>query len=713
MANPTLEQLEQWDREATEKENNLSKNRNNYKEVKKSTYNENLIKSPTLDELEEWDREATEKEELGKSKTSIDKVNYALMHPAHGKRLRDVFLGGAQSLVNTPSSIINAIKPGTVSSFNFAPKSTGTEEGKFLFDMVAPTKIGKAISGIGKVAELVPTLNSLFGGIKNAANANKLLSGTGQIARTGIEGGIGGAITNQEDDQEDDSIQKNALFGLSTGAGLSGAGRVAGAGLRGAAKALGASLDMANPFNSNLSSKVLEKNLEAAENTRTPIGDILGSPKLKKIYENYISPIPGSSSMDTLSGVEKNISNQGEKILSDLIGNINPSNIPDKLVGSLKKVLKETTRKKNNMYNKLDKVANDNNFKPKIDDFIKTSNKYKDAINSMESLKNDPELKSLLSKITKYEDPLSAQSSKSIILDKSGKKLVKDYQYEPSLKEATLLKSKIQNMADGYASSSNSADRFAAGTLKKIAKSLDNDIKNSLKTAPKAVKSAASKSKMYFIDKYSPNLEKEIYKYTNDSFTKKGDPDLLIKSLIKKDRPKLSKKLLSKLDQQDKNLIAYDFLKNSIDDQGRLNPTELNKMYKTLSHDQREMLLGTENNKRLTKFKNLVDLNKESLNLMYNPKTGNRLSGYAGIGGLSIPFAAGSAIGGIPGGAAAVGGTMLGARGLNNLFTSPKARKIIINMLKNPGTIQNKFQKGSRKISAYSPYLTNTFTGDE
>jgi len=659
MANPTLQDLDAWESEISETPK---------KEAKKSI---------TLKDLDAWDKELPSTSQDNESQIPMgmtDQVSQALMHPAHGKRIQEAGKGFAQQALNAPGALVNMIRPDTVPQFNFAPNTQGTEEGKFLFNMLAPAKVGKGLSAIGKLAELVPGLNKLFGGIRKGAEANKLLSGAGQVAKTGTQGAVGGAITNPENPQE------NALIGGGLGVGL-GAG----------SKLLGAGLSAINPLKTTLSPEQLQQNLRIAGETEVPLGDVIQSPKLKKFTENVLAHIPGSGFQDKLQNLNKTIVNRGQGFIDKLRGGVEPVEIPDRLVGSLKGALKESKRIKNNLYGKLDKLSEQSNFKPSVKNFMQEAKSSRNSIDSIKVLENDPELKALYNKISRYEEPLIEG-------------------HEPSLKEATLLKSTLSEYGKAFQSSPDPKDRLAGGTLRRLAAKLDLDIKQSMKKASPELKDAYDKTNKYFKEKHLPNLDSEIYKFTMG----KGDPDMLVKSLVRSDRNKLSDKLLSKLSEKDKNLIGYSLLKKAIDPEtGAVNPKQLRNALKGLSSYQKEAIFGKNMKNKLNDYSQLVKMSDEALTQMYNPKTGARAMNFFGLG---LPYAMGASAGGVPGGIAAATAASGGANLLGSALTSPNMRKYAVNSLSRPNIgLQNKLQNVIGAGSAYgAPAFRNVLaTGSE
>lgn len=89
-------------------------------------------------------------------------------------------------------------------------ESVGSQLGHGLANTLALMMPGKAIGAAGKVLEMIPGMNKLFGAIRSGAESNKLLNFGGKALRAGTEGAIGGAMTTPD----------NRLLGAEVGAPL-------------------------------------------------------------------------------------------------------------------------------------------------------------------------------------------------------------------------------------------------------------------------------------------------------------------------------------------------------------------------------------------------------------------------------------------------------------------------------------------------------------
>jgi len=155
-----------------------------------------VYKEPTLADLDAWDKEAQQKTKPAAQQPAIPsyrdepwRYGQGQMSPMNPKAITDLSKGVAQGAYD--------IVPG-LERRQIGNESIGSEIGKGITNTLSMFLPGKALTGAGKLAELVPGLNKLFGGIRKAAETNKLLSGLGKTARAATEGALGSAMITPE-----------------------------------------------------------------------------------------------------------------------------------------------------------------------------------------------------------------------------------------------------------------------------------------------------------------------------------------------------------------------------------------------------------------------------------------------------------------------------------------------------------------------------------
>lgn len=409
-------------------------------------------------------------------------------------------------------------------------------------------------------------------------------------------------------------------------------------------------------FKSNLSPEELANNLETTKGTNTSLGDVIGSPFLKKQYENVLAKIPGSGVEGKMLSVANEIQNRGKSILSKLIGSNSTENLGESLKNALKKSYQEAQKEKISNWNEVNNSADNSGV------VISRDNLAKEAQDRLEEINESPELKretspGLIDDLESYANPENINT----------------------LKLSNIFKGKIGEKAN---KSYLSGNLHEYGIYRSLKDALGKDIDDSMAfQGDKELKSLYQKANDFHKTNIAPFDEPEIVKFIRHG----GDPDTLLSTFIKtgiNDRGNLLNKLVGKLSPDERGIPAYGFLSRAIEN-GQLNPLKMRSLYKSLGENQKKILMGTPGLKNeMENFSSLVDKNVEPLSIMSNPKTGNRNSDsivpWAGISGLG---AAGYAFGGAPGAVAASFGLPVFSKFLVKGLTSPSFREKVVNKL--------------------------------
>ena len=129
---------------------------------------------------------------------------------------------------------------------------------------------------------------------------------------------------------------------------------------------------------------------------------------------------------------------------------------------------------------------------------------------------------------------------------------------------------------------------------------------------------------------------------------------------------------------EERKLLAYSYFSKAIED-GQLNPLKLKTRYKNLGENQKNALLSEDELKHLSDYTKLVQKNTDPLNIMFNPKTGQRaLSEFPLTSLLAGGSAGGLLTGGLPG--ALIGAILPGliAKPFTKALTNPTMRELLI-----------------------------------
>lgn len=396
-----------------------------------------------------------------------------------------------------------------------------------------------------------------------------------------------------------------------------------------AATSLGRGISNLRPRNAlrgNLTPEALLNNLRITQGTETGLGDVIGSPFLKRMHENVLTKIPFSGANEAMQRNAGKIIDRGHGLMELLKGKGNVENVDKYLNDALKSSFESHLDKKNALYKQANQLAKESGLQLELPTFANEAKKYREAIEDTNILKYEPELQSLLRKVSGYENPVKTNTKTSQILDAFGKPFEERTAKFPTLEEANLLKGKLNQLSRQHGASSNPADRHLAGVFGSLARNLKGDIEGAIKKSGNEPLQAAYKNaEENYGKKFSPFLDKEIYKFINGN----ADPETLINAFVKtgksNDRSRLINKLVNKLPMEDRNLLGYRYLQGAIDENNVLNPLKLKTLVSrnALGPKQFEALFPNPVLRNaLRDYVNLVDMNTKGLKLMQNPDTG-------------------------------------------------------------------------------------------
>jgi hypothetical protein len=495
-------------------------------------------------------------------------------------------------------------------------------------------ELGGGIAGQGPLAA-IPGIGE-FGPLMKA------------ITQAGLQSGASGFLSNQGGIGE---RLKSALSNAETGGGLGalfhGAGQV---------------VNKARPsswLRGTLPPEELAKNLEVAQGTNTGLGDIVGSPYLKKTLENRLPQIPLSGASQKAQQNAQLIAKHGEDLMQSLIEGHEPSDVGEHINTALKDKIGNLHKEKNANYRGVEKAAEEAGIKIPLS---KIKGKAREALEGSgveELVAADPKMKSDLTHITENKG-----------------------RDEISLKEANIARSLLREKS---AKAYENGDKHESGIYKDLVSKLDEEINGALdKSGNEDVKGQFGEAQKFYKEHIAPFENEDLRKFVN----KGKDTDLLISHFIKggkEDRGNLAKKLVEALPEDKKSLPLYGHLSKAYEEDGRLNPLKLRTLIKQLGTKQKEALFrDPKQRQEFENFARLAGLNTESFNTMFNPHNGQRVNDLVGWGALSGILGSGFAMGHLPGAAAAAGLAVGGGRTAQKLLTSPKVREKLVNKMLKP-----------------------------
>ncbi len=552
---------------------------------------------------------------------------------------------------------------------------------------------GKTFSNLG---EFMPSMavggGALTSGVSKAAS---FLPKMGDLA---VKGGLAGMATAPF--VYDESGKLSPTQKLATGAVVGGV-------LAPAVGGLGQAMRLPSKLlGGQIPREELVKNLVAAKGTETNLGAVTESPLLKGLYENIMPNVLGSGTNASMARTSQSITKKADDILGKYLGNNSPYEIEDKLGEALMKAYKDQSAIKNSLYKNAEYLADKSGLNLNLEGFNQTAKKYSNIINDQNFLKFEPEAKTLLGRLSNFE---KKPIDKSAILDKSGNSI--ETPRPTTLTEANMLAGKLGSLAKKYGASSAQEDRYSAGVLGNLSKSLKNDIHGSIgESGNKDLKKAFSVAENNYKNNFSQFLDKDIYKFING---KKSAEDLVssfIKTGVNSDKGHLVGKLMNKLDPDAQNLARYTYLSRAIkgaEGNREAVPQALKNLWsdnKLGIKQKRALFPNKEDRIELDNFSKLVEMNPKALNRMHNPPTGHALLSSIPMGMAGYAGALGH--GGIAG---AVGGLALGAaasKTADKILTSESVRKKLVESILNKNLKQGS-GLGARTVGGLIPIIAN------
>lgn len=570
-------------------------------------------------------------EEMNRALSSLEKP--ADDQSFLSKLPRNILTGLADmghGIINAPHNIANLISPKLASHI---PEQQDYDYASLL-KLPKATTADKVIRGI---AQYTPAM------VMPAAEMGVAGEAAGILPRMAAQAAPQAAFGATQD--------KNPLAGAAEGAAAGSIGELGSSGI----EALINKLRPSSLLRGNLSKEELQSNLNSTQGTSSSLGRVIGSPSLNRIYENILPHVIGSGAEDTMQKTANQITTKGSGLLDALKGNSNPDDLSFKLQNALKKAANDAKQEKNEGFKKLNDLADNVGLNVGRTNLQSTANDF------LNEIKQSPELKgefnsSLLGDLQRYASNSNGNN----------------------LKLTNIFRSKLGDKANDFYQNGQMYEYGIANSLKQaLSKDIDSSFSES---GNKELKKAYEQNQEDYAQKFAPFEDKDIIKFTRQG----GDSDLLLSHFLrggKNDRANLLDKLVSKMSDKDKNLVPYSYFSKALDENGQVDPIKIASLYKNLGKNQKDVLFNDKDLKNsFDDYSDLVQKNKESFDLMRNPKTGARNTD------LLIKLSqllAGTAAGGIPGLAATTIGSGLLGRGATKALTSEKLRQNLINAMIN------------------------------
>lgn len=432
-------------------------------------------------------------------------------------------------------------------------------------------------------------------------------------------------------------------------------------------------LDPSKVFRGRLTPEQLQANLEAARGTNTQLGRIVESPTLSKAFENVTSNIPFSGAEDLLGRMATQVEERGESLFGQLGKGRYPEDVNESIHQTIQSAHKSQQKIKNELYSPLKSFD-----RLEMPRFSRRAEELTSMINDSPLLQNEPKFRSAYNRIVKFKNPVKELESK--LVDASGKPLIHKTIY-PSISDAKLVLTNLEDQGNKFLNSPLASERYIGSKFLELANLARQDIKESVeKFGLPHEKEQFKLAEKNYIEKYSPFLDKSIYKFTREN----TNTEKLARDIIKVgqgDRYKDIEKIQKLLPENKKTALGYSYLKEAFDKEGQLDPKKLATLVNKLGPRQFKALFPEEKLRNdILKYGRLRGMNEEALSMMANPKTGAR--------NLKVLTGVSAALGGLVGVtnplvAAIIGGLVIGgSRKFNKYVTNEATReKFVAKML--------------------------------
>jgi len=453
-------------------------------------------------------------------------------------------------------------------------------------------------------------------------------------------------------------------------------------------------------INKEVSFPELRENLRITQGSETPLGDVVKSPHLKKVFENKLAQEPEARIHETYERIGQDIAKRENNLLNNVIGEGAPKNVdPNPFIKDVLVKAQENSRAiKNNLYNEATKLADKEGLQLELKSFDKLVADNAEAINKSPLLKTNADFRKLYNKLAGIK---TAEAIESPIVDQFGRPEISRIE-RPSITDAKVIANDFYSDGQRMKYSPNAIDRSTGNLYLKLAKALREDVKeNIIEKGSKELQEEFNTAEKFYQDDFVRFLDKDLYKLLSES----KNPEVIVREIIKpgaaNDRHVLIDKVQEILPENQKNLLGYSYFRQALNQEGILEPGKLDTYLKKLGPRQFKSLFPEESTRKALKdYSKLKRLNQEALSYLANPKTGARNTKFLGdfyknagnVFGALIGAKSGGALGMVLGSLAASKISGLRARYAARLLTDTAFREKVVNRIE-------ALQKQGKRIS--------------
>jgi len=454
-------------------------------------------------------------------------------------------------------------------------------------------------------------------------------------------------------------------------------------------------------FRGELPPEELARKLQLTQGTETPLGDVIQSPFLKRLYENVLPHVLGSGAEKVMQRTGTNIQQLGVNLMNRIGSQlqVNPEDVGARIQHALRTTAREAEQQKEANFKRVNDSAE------KLGVNTNRTQLREAAKNILKSINEDPDLANF------------TNTNDISLLEKISANPANDKGF--SLRNTGILRGAIGKAA--YEARTK-GEMPKEAIYNKLKNALEEDVNQAIEQSGSSELQDLHNNAMdFYRNEYAQYKDPEIRKYIKGG----GDPDLILQHFIKggkNDRGTILQKLSNALRQnpeispavQDSSqlqhigtsqhqtqrnpqetLLAYSYLSKALDDEGHINPVKLRTLYHNLGTNQKRALFGEGDlANEVRNYADLVGHNKEAFDLMLNPHTGKRNSALLSQVGQ---LATGAAFHHLP----LLIASGIGGRLATNRITSPKYREKLINaMIKNKRVELPKTTKALQPLGA-------------
>lgn len=438
-----------------------------------------------------------------------------------------------------------------------------------------------------------------------------------------------------------------------------------------------------------------EANAAAAGDLPVSIGQITQSPGANKLYENVLAEVPFSGVSGQQKKVAEGVQGAAEGLINKSTGNKESALDPnEQLKQSLVAAQKRAQAAKNDQYNMVDTLAQQEGHQLELPSFTSRAKEVQGMIADSPLLQANPKLKSFMNKVGVYGEGATPKAPQDLNSALTGQRAPGQ---APSIRDANLAKNELYNAGDALAKSAVASDRYMGGIYKELSGKISEDIKSSIneKGSPE-LQQAFSSANQEYRQNYARFLNKDIRKLLD----KDKPADKFAKDIVKpgkaNDQYSNINLVQSLLPAEERNLLPAAYLSKAIDENGNVDANKMGNVLRGLGPRQFNALFGSTGLKGgVQDYQRLMHLSTNARAQMTNPKTGARTlptllgGGAIGIGAHAAPVTS----------AAVIGSTIGASKILSNYMTNPKVRDKLLAAMKKS---ESGGKYGIKESGAYS-----------